>query len=118
MNYRVVLVLAGLVSAVAWVQFFRLVNTTEPTTLTITLAMVLLFFAVGGIGTLLSWLVLRRLRYQRTRTALRHGVWIGLTTVLCGVLLLADTLSWLVALVVLALFITAESLFVLSDLGL
>lgn len=115
MNDRALLTGAGLVGAIGWVQLARVINTTPPTNNMVALAMLLLFCAVGGSATLVSWLLLRRWQRHEARTALRHGGWAGLLLVVYAWLILADTLSLLVALILLGIVVTAEALFFLRD---
>jgi|SRR5690554_3597087 hypothetical protein len=113
------LVVVGFVSAICWVQLFRLVNNTAPSRTTLVLAFGILFLAVAGTGTLVSWYIQwRRFRRDRVVTALRHGGWMGLLIVGYAWLQLADLLTPLIALVLLGIFITAESLLLLRELSL
>lgn len=119
MQRRGVLVVVGFISAICWVQLFRLVNNTAPTQLTVTLALGLVFVGVSGIGMIASWYIQRRtLHRDRISTALRHGAWIGLLVAVYGWLQLVDVLTPLIALVLLGIFITAETLLLLRELGL
>lgn len=119
MQRRGILVVVGFISAACWVQLSRLVNNTAPTRFTVALALGLLFVAVAGLATIVSWYVQRRaLQRDRVSTALRHGAWTGLLIVGYGLLQLVDVLTPLIALVLLGIFITAESLFFLRELSL
>ncbi|HBY98834.1 MAG: hypothetical protein M5U01_12460 [Ardenticatenaceae bacterium] len=118
MQRRAVLIIVGFISAACWVQLFRLVDNTSPTPLTVMLALGLLFGAVGGIGTLASWYILRRaFNRDRVFTALRHGIWLGLLVTVYGWLQLVGVLTPLIAAVLLGILITAESLFLLRELS-
>ncbi len=116
MQRRGAFIVVGFIGAVAWVLLFRLVNNSAPTRPTVALALGLLFVAAGTVGALLSWYVQYRARGRESVTmALRQGAWLGLLLVVYGWLQLGKVLTPVIALVLLAIFITAESLFLLRE---
>lgn len=112
------LLLMGLAGIFLWVQLFRLITNTPPTSANLVVAFGLLFLATTATGGLLSWAVHARLAKRYTMTVLlRQGAWAGLLVVLYAWLTYMDVLSWFVGVMLLALFTAVEVLILLRGSG-
>lgn len=101
----------GLAGIFLWVQLFRLITNTAPTSANLVIAFALLFLATTATGGLISWAL--HVRFNRSYTLvviLRQGAWAGLLLSLYAWLEYMDILSWFVGAMLLALFIAAEAL--------
>lgn len=104
----------GLAGIFLWVQLFRLITNTPPTSANLVLAFALLFLATTATGALISWAVHTRLGRPYTMIVLlRQGAGAGLLLALYAWLEYLNVLSWFVGMMLLALFIAVEILILL-----
>ncbi len=111
---RTVVIVSFVVALLAWAGLAALVMYAQPAPTLIAIAAPIIVLAVGASATPLWLLVQRRLapaveQKALGRVALREGLWTGLYTAALAFLRLNGFLDWVLALVLLVIFVLLET---------